>query len=189
MATNFIDQAIPLVKQAVEADEKEDFEAALGYYRDALDRFTLAIKYEKNPERKKVLLARVEGYIKRAEELKEHISKEKENKDGNNKTSNGEKPGGGGKDGDGKDGDGKKGAAAKEPADEETKKLRGALANSVISEKPNVKWEDVAGLEGAKESLKETVIMPVKFPQLFVGERKPFKGILLFGPPGTGTFH
>ena len=70
--------------------------------------------------------------------------------------------------------------------DADTKKLRGALAGAVVAERPNVKWDDVAGLEGAKESLKETVILPVKFPQLFVGERKPFKGILLFGPPGTG---
>ena len=36
-------------------------------------------------------------------------------------------------------------------------------------EKPNVKWDDVAGLELAKESLKEAVILPIKFPHLFTG--------------------
>lgn len=36
-------------------------------------------------------------------------------------------------------------------------------------EKPNVRWNDVAGLEGAKEALKEAVILPIKFPHLFTG--------------------
>jgi vacuolar protein-sorting-associated protein 4 len=49
-----------------------------------------------------------------------------------------------------------------------------------------VKWSDVAGLEGAKDALKEAVILPIRFPQFFVGKRKPWKGILLYGPPGTG---
>ena len=60
------------------------------------------------------------------------------------------------------------------------------MSGAVVTEKPNVKWDDVAGLAQAKESLKETVILPTRFPQLFTGKRRPFKGILLYGPPGTG---
>lgn len=70
--------------------------------------------------------------------------------------------------------------------DDEQKKLRGALAGAIVSEKPNVKWSDVAGLEQAKSTLKEAVILPAKFPQLFTGKRRPWKGksflsISLFG--------
>lgn len=70
--------------------------------------------------------------------------------------------------------------------DPETKKMRAGLANVILTEKPNVQWDDVAGLEGAKASLKEAVILPIKFPHLFTGKRTPWKGILLYGPPGTG---
>ena len=49
-----------------------------------------------------------------------------------------------------------------------------------------LQWNDVAGLESAKDSLKEAVILPVKFPQFFTGKRKPWSGLLLYGPPGTG---
>ena len=38
-----------------------------------------------------------------------------------------------------------------------------------MQEKPNVRWDDIAGLAVAKEALKESVIMPVKFPHLFTG--------------------
>lgn len=57
---------------------------------------------------------------------------------------------------------------------------------SFMKKRPNVKWTDVAGLKSAKESLKESVILPVKFPHLFVGKRKPWSAVLLYGPPGTG---
>jgi len=64
--------------------------------------------------------------------------------------------------------------------------MKGALASAIVMEKPNIKWDDVAGLEMAKQLLKEAVILPIKFPQLFQGKRKPWAGILLYGPPGTG---
>jgi vacuolar protein-sorting-associated protein 4 len=70
--------------------------------------------------------------------------------------------------------------------DPEVKKLRAGLAGAILAEKPNVRWDDVAGLDGAKASLKEAVILPIKFPHLFTGKRTPWKGILLYGPPGTG---
>lgn len=171
MENNFINQAIDLVQKAIEADNKGEYESALALYKDSLERFTMGIKYEKNPTRKNLVMERVEGYMKRAEELRDIVNKDtatEPSKDKKDETSSGEEE--------------KEGKVE----DEETMKLRGTLAGSIVSEKPNVKWEDVAGLENAKESLKETVIMPVKFPQLFVGERRPFKGILLFGPPGTG---
>ena len=45
-------------------------------------------------------------------------------------------------------------------------------AGAIVIEKPNVQWEDVGGLEGAKEALKEAVILPVKFPHLFTGNSR-----------------
>lgn len=70
--------------------------------------------------------------------------------------------------------------------DEENAKMQSTLAQAILTEKPNVRWEDIAGLEGAKEALKEAVILPIKFPHLFTGQRTPWRGILLYGPPGTG---
>jgi len=66
------------------------------------------------------------------------------------------------------------------------KKLRAGLTSAILVDKPNIRWDDVAGLEVAKESLKEAVILPIKFPHLFTGKRTPWRGILLYGPPGTG---
>jgi len=64
--------------------------------------------------------------------------------------------------------------------------MKEALSGAIVTEKPNVRWDDVSGLEGAKEALQEAVILPIRFPQLFDETRKPWRGILLFGPPGTG---
>lgn len=49
-----------------------------------------------------------------------------------------------------------------------------------------VLWDDVVGLESAKATLIEAVVYPFKRPELFRGLREPARGLLLFGPPGTG---
>lgn len=126
------------------------------------------LKYEKNPAARQRVLEKVDGYMKRAEQLKDAL--EGSANSGNPKSSGG-------------------GAATKNKSDakdakedDEQNKLRGALSSAIISEKPNIKWDDVAGLEMAKEALKEAVILPIRFPQFFTGKRKPWKGILLYGP-------
>lgn len=112
-------------------------------------------------------------YLDRAEKLKEHLGKKKKDKpvkEGGSNNSSKDKS-------DDEEDDGN---------DKEKKRLTSQLEGAIVIEKPDVKWSDVAGLEGAKEALKEAVILPIKFPHLFTGKRKPWKGILLFGPPGTG---
>lgn len=57
-----------------------------------------------------------------------------------------------------------KGGTPGEEENKEEEKLQGALASAIVTESPNVSWDDVSGLEGAKEGLKEAVVMPIKFP-------------------------
>ena len=47
-------------------------------------------------------------------------------------------------------------------------------------------WDDIGGLEKAKQEVIKTIMIPEVFPTLFQGKVQPRKGILLFGPPGTG---
>ncbi len=69
----------------------------------------------------------------------------------------------------------------------ETKATEGAKSSYeelILAEKPNVKWEEVVGLDTAKKAVKEAIVYPVQRPDLF-----PLgwpRGILLFGPPGCG---
>jgi katanin p60 ATPase-containing subunit A1 len=60
------------------------------------------------------------------------------------------------------------------------------LERDVLDRNPNVHWEDIASLEDAKSLLEEAVVMPLIRPDLFQGIRRPWKGVLMFGPPGTG---
>lgn len=70
---------------------------------------------------------------------------------------------------------------------EALKVVRPSALREVLVEVPNVKWEDIGGLEEVKQELKEAVEWPLKHPEAFkrLGVKPP-KGILLYGAPGTG---
>ena len=60
------------------------------------------------------------------------------------------------------------------------------IFNEIVVQGDEVHWDDVAGLDIAKKALKEAVVYPFLRPDLFMGLREPARGMLLFGPPGTG---
>ena len=60
------------------------------------------------------------------------------------------------------------------------------IENEIMDHGSPVHWDDIAGLEFVKTTVKEIVVFPLLRPDIFHGLRGPPKGLLLFGPPGTG---
>ena len=69
---------------------------------------------------------------------------------------------------------------------QEMRDLASVISRDIYLNDPNVKWSDIIGLSHAKKLMKEAVIYPIKYPQLFTGILTPWKGVLLYGPPGNG---
>jgi len=169
---NFGEKAIQRVQIAVALDnealqltdpqeQRAKFDEALQSYIHAIEALDAAIKWEKDANRKKSYDVKKREYLKRAEAIKKIISEPPPTKQ--------KVAAGGGND------------------DKDKQKMSDTMQSAIVKEKPNVKWDDIAGLEQAKEALKEAVILPMKFPQLFSASgRTPWSGIMLYGPPGTG---
>jgi transitional endoplasmic reticulum ATPase len=76
---------------------------------------------------------------------------------------------------------------SKDDFSEALKNSEPSALREVFVEVPNVKWEDIGGLERVKQELKEVVEWPLKYSEIFSQlNTKPPKGVILFGPPGTG---
>lgn len=188
-----LSQAVAMEKKARELHAAGDFANANREYLSSLKVFQFVYRWEQNPKVKDMVRERIEELVSIAEKLKEQIEH-----GSTPQMAGGYAPGGAGATaarpppGAPPPGGGPPGAPGAPPgeapseADAEKEKLQKALQGQILTEKPNVRWDDVAGLKNAKEMLQETVVLPTRFPQLFTGKRKPWKGILLYGPPGTG---
>ncbi len=154
-----LEQASQAAKQAATLDREGKHTEAINYYIRAAELLQQYIKFCRNPHERKMFYDRALEYIARAKQLQEQVGKPKKSTVGA----------------------GKRGSA-----DEEDDEISKKISDAIVAEKPNVKWEDVANLEEAKAALREAVILPMRRPDLFKGARKPWRGILLFGPPGCG---
>uniref|UniRef100_A0A8C4S1Y6 vesicle-fusing ATPase n=1 Tax=Erpetoichthys calabaricus TaxID=27687 RepID=A0A8C4S1Y6_ERPCA len=167
-------KAIDLASKAAQEDKAGNYEEALRLYQHAVQYFLHVVKYEAQGDKaKQSIRSKCTEYLDRAEKLKEYLKKKEKAPPSKPVKESSSHPD-------------DKGTDSDEEIDPEKKKFQNQLQGAIVMEKPNVKWSDVAGLEGAKEALKEAVILPIKFPHLFTGKRTPWRGILLFGPPGTG---
>jgi len=70
------------------------------------------------------------------------------------------------------------------PEEQQQSLAKNDFDSMIMREKPNVSWEEVVGLDDAKDALRESIVYPAKRPDLF-----PLgwpRGMLLYGPPGCG---
>ncbi|XP_055546691.1 katanin p60 ATPase-containing subunit A-like 1 [Wyeomyia smithii] len=73
-----------------------------------------------------------------------------------------------------------------EPASHGDVDLVDMLERDILQKNPNIHWDDIADLHEAKRLLEEAVVLPMWMPDYFKGIRRPWKGVLMVGPPGTG---
>ncbi|MHA1784658.1 MAG: AAA family ATPase, partial [Candidatus Helarchaeota archaeon] len=165
--------AVKEAQAAVELDENGQYRKAINKYQRAADILLQFMKYNKNPEMRRVCQDKVENFVERVKVLKAHLSGPRGRR--SHPTS---KPVDSGEDKGSENGDGQYSAEEQELID--------AISDTILTESPNVRWIDIAGLVNSKQSLREAIVLPIMKPKLFTGARKPWSGILLFGPPGCG---
>jgi vacuolar protein-sorting-associated protein 4 len=167
--------AVQEAQAAVELDEKGHYRQALNKYQRAAEILIQFVKYNKNPIMVRKCHDQIEQYLDRANVIKAHISGPKARRGIPSRPSR--------KPSESKDGEPSTDEGQYSPEEQE---IIDSISGTILTESPDVKWTDIAGLEGSKQALREAIVLPIMKPNLFTGARKPWSGILLFGPPGCG---
>lgn len=159
MSSPLFDAAKRNAATAYKLDQGGQAQQAVRYYVNAAEQLQKLISFTDDPNMKNLYYQKAMEYILRVKEIRGITSPSEKRASSSSSSA---------------------------PSTETEDEISGAISSVIVREKPNVKWEDVAGMEGAKRALREAIILPMTRPDLFKGARKPWKGILMFGPPGCG---
>jgi len=164
--------AIREAKEAVVLDSKGEYQPAINKYQRAAESLIQFAKFNKNPILTRKAEEKITEYVDRVKMLKAMMS-------GSRPKSR--RPTAGSK----KSADDKLSDQGSEfSADEQ--EMIDQITSTIVTESPDVNWIDIAGLQNCKQALREAIVLPMVKPELFTGARKPWSGILLYGPPGCG---
>ena len=164
--------AVREAKEAVALDGRGKYRQAINKYQRAAEILMQFMKYNKNPQMRMLCQKNIEEYVERAKILKSQLSGIRPRR---------VRPAG--RPSISKDDESKADIGA---VSSEEQELIDMISGTIVTESPKVKWKDIAGLEHVKQALREAIVLPIIKPDLFTGARRPWSGILLFGPPGCG---
>ncbi|MBY9007792.1 MAG: AAA family ATPase [Candidatus Lokiarchaeota archaeon] len=164
--------AVQEAKEAVALDAKGQFKLAIVKYQRAAESLIQFIKFSKNHIMNQKCKAQIGEYLERAKALRDHIGGSRSKKSTQKKS--GSKPS-----------DDKREEEPENISNEE-QDLFDMVSGTIITESPEIRWKDIAGLSDSKQLIREAIVLPILKPEWFTGVVKPWKGILLFGPPGCG---
>ncbi|MHA2345789.1 MAG: AAA family ATPase [Candidatus Hodarchaeales archaeon] len=156
MSSSLLEVAKKNASTAYKLDQSGQTQQAVKYYVTAAEQLQKLINFSDDPNMKNLYYRKAMEYILRVKEIRGIPLDPTET------------------------------SAASSSTSTKSDEISDAISSVIVREKPNVKWEDVAGMEEAKRALREAIILPMSRPDLFKGARKPWKGILMFGPPGCG---
>jgi vacuolar protein-sorting-associated protein 4 len=152
--------------QAIALENAGKFHQAINKYERAAEILIQFLKFNKNPTMQVTVKKSAEDYINKAKFLKMKVGGRSTGRTTASKPSEGESKG--------------------EEVSDDEQQLLDTISGTIVTESPNVRWIEIAGLENCKQALREAIVLPMVKPELFTGARKPWSGILLFGPPGCG---
>jgi vacuolar protein-sorting-associated protein 4 len=155
LSTKMYELAKKAAHDAVKYDSEGEWELAVNHYLQAYDILISLVKYTDSKRMKDLYAQRAEEYLNRSYELKQQKGARRAP------------------------------AGSKSAPDDLDDEMSSAILSTIVPEKPNVRWADIAGLASAKQAIEDSIILPLRHPEIFEG-MPSWKGVLLFGPPGCG---